>query len=105
MDEPIIGLKLLLSYDVNSDNLQEYYQFVMGKYIPLIQAMGLQVSEVWHTAYGDAPNRLVGFVCEEQQTMQALLEDDKWVALNDQLREYVTQFSYKVIPYRGGFQI
>jgi hypothetical protein len=105
MEEPVIGLKLLLSYDVNTDNLQEYYQFVMGQYIPLLQAMGLQVSEVWHTAYGDAPNRLIGFVCEERQTMTELLENEKWAALNEQLSQYVTQFNFKVIPYRGGFQI
>ena len=47
----------------------------MGRYIPLMQKMGLQVSEAWHTAYGDAPNRLIGFVCENEQTMNDLLED------------------------------
>ena len=55
-------LKLLLSYDVKPDQLQEYYQFVLGRYIPQVQAMGLEVSEAWHTGYGNWPNRLIGFV-------------------------------------------
>ncbi len=99
------GLKLLLEYDVNQDTLQEYYQFVMGQYVPTLQSMGLQMSEAWHTAYGDAPNRLLGFVCGDQQTMDNLLISDAWVDLNDQLEKYVTDFHYKIILYRGGFQI
>ena len=105
MDEPIVGVKLLLVYDVENDNLQDYYQFVMGSYIPQMQAMGLQMSEAWQTAYGNAPNRLIGFVCEEQATMNDLLQNEKWQDLNNQLKQFVTDFSYKVIPYRGGFQI
>lgn len=105
MDEPVIGFKLLLNYEVKNENLQEYYQFVMGRYIPTMQAMGLQMSEAWHTAYGDAPNRMIGFVCTDQGTIQELLDSEAWLTLNEQLESYVTDFSYKVIPYRGGFQI
>ena len=105
MDEPLLGLKLLLSYEVRPESVQEYYQFVMERYIPAMQAMGLQMSEAWHTAYGDAPNRLIGFVCSERQTMEEVLTSDNWHTLNDQLESFVTDFSYKVIPYKGGFQI
>lgn len=68
------GLKLLLEYDINQD--QFIYQFVMGQYVPALQSMGLQMSEAWHTAYGHAPNRLIGFVCGDRQTMARLLESD-----------------------------
>jgi hypothetical protein len=50
MDNSEQGLKLLLEYDVNQDTVQEYYQFVMGQYVPALQSMGLQMSEAWHTA-------------------------------------------------------
>lgn len=104
-DEPVIGIKLLLSYDVNPETLQEYYQFVMGNYLPAMQQLGLQMTEAWHTAYGDAPNRLIGFVTPDRDTMQTVLQSDAWADLNSKLNEFVTDFSYKVIPYRGGFQI
>lgn len=102
MDEN--GVKLLIEYDVNPETLQAYYQFVMGQYVPALQSMGLQMSEAWHTAYGQAPNRLVGFVCGDEQTMDRLLDSDLWTDLNDQLEKFVTDFRYKVVPYRGGFQ-
>ncbi|MFQ5399207.1 MAG: hypothetical protein ACE5E7_06370 [Anaerolineae bacterium] len=105
MNESIHGVKLLLSYEVLPESSQEYYEFVMGRYIPAMQAMGMQMSEAWHTAYGDAPNRLIGFVCENRQTMDELLHSQTWLALTEQLKRYVTNLSYKVIPYKEGFQI
>jgi hypothetical protein len=104
MDEQPVGYKLLLSYEVKPELMQEYYQFVMGRYVPIVQSMGLQMSEAWHTAYGDLPNRLIGFVCEDRSTIEALLNSDNWLTINEQLGQFVTDFSYKVIPYRGGFQ-
>jgi hypothetical protein len=105
MEQEAIGLKILLSYHLDAAFTQEYYQFILGRYIPAMQEMGLQMSEAWHTAYGSAPNRLVGFVCRDRQTMEELLGDESWLKLNQQLEQYVSDFSYKVIPYRGGFQI
>jgi len=105
MNDKPAGLKLLLSYEVNPESLQDYRQFVMQRYIPAMQMMGFQVSEAWHTAYGDAPNRLIGFVCEDRHTVSDLLENEIWQGLNAQLEQYVTDFNYKVVPYRGIFQI
>lgn len=105
MNNQPIGYKLLVSYEVKPEAMQEYYQFVMGRYVPILQSMGLQMSDAWHTAYGDAPNRLIGFVCEEQATINDVLASENWATINDQLGQFVTDFSYKVIPYRGGFQI
>ena len=103
MDEN--GMKLLMEYDVNQDTLQDYYQFIMGQYVPALQSMGLQMSEAWHTAYGTAPNRLVGFVCGDRVTMDRLLDSDLWLDLNNELEKYVSDLRFKVVPYRGGFQL
>ena len=105
MEDSPHGYKLLLSYDVDVSQLQEYQRFVMGRYIPLMQSMGLQIREAWQTAYGNAPNRLIGFFCDNQQTMTNLLESEVWLSLNKQLEKYVIDFNYKVVPYRDQFQI
>ena len=99
------GYKIVLTDDVKPETQQEYYQFVMGQYVPTIQSMGFQMSEAWHTAYGNAPNRLIGFVCRSRQTMDNLLDNEEWLELNEQLDQFVTNFSYKVMPYKQGFQI
>jgi hypothetical protein len=78
---------------------------MLGRYIPVMQTMGLEVSEAWHTAYGDYPNRLVAFVSRDRSTVDDVLENDIWEALTRQLLELVTEFSFKVVPYKVGFQI
>ena len=103
-DEAMIGAKLLLSYDIKEDMHQAYYQFMLGRYVPIVQAMGVRMNVAWHTAYGDYPERLLEFVSSDRQTMMALLENETWQALNTKLLEYVTNFSYKVIRYREEFQ-
>ena len=104
MDEPT-GLKLLLSYHVRPEHQQEYHKFIMGQYLPALQNMGFQMSEAWHTAYGSAPNRLVGLVCSDEATMHMLLSSEEWETLNEELEQYVTDLDYKFVPYRGGFQL
>jgi hypothetical protein len=99
------GTKLLLTYEVNHDRQQEYYQFLMGRYLPALQSMGFQMSEAWHTAYGNAPNRLLGLVCADENGMRDLLDSDLWAELNEELEQFVTDFEYKFVPYRGGFQL
>ena len=105
MKESSSGYKLLLSYDVIPEYMQEYYRFVLGHYVPVMQAMGLEMSDAWHTAYGDLPNRLIGFVAREKETLQNVLEDESWAALNEEMQQFVSDFNYKVIPYRERFQI
>lgn len=99
-----MGIKLLLSYDIETENIDQYYQFVLGQYIPAMQMMGLEMSEAWHTAYGNYPQRLVGFVARDRQTVDDLLYGELWPELNDQLRQFVGDLNYKVVSYQEGFQ-
>lgn len=45
MNEDYPGLKLLLSYEVRPEAIQDYRQFVLQRYIPEMQGMGFQISE------------------------------------------------------------
>lgn len=99
------GMKLLISYNIETDSMDRYYQFVLGQYIPAMQMMGLEMSEAWHTAYGDYPDRLVGFVAHDEQAMKDLMYSDLWPQMNEQLQEFVGEFRYKVIAYQEGFQL
>lgn len=98
------GLKLLLSYNIRPEEAQEYYAYVLGHYIPTMQNMGLEVGEAWHTAYGNYPNRLVAFISRDHDTVRRILNDDSWEEMNEQLLQHVSDFTFKVIPYKTGFQ-
>ncbi len=97
-------VKLLLSYDIAPEGQQAYYEFIMREYIPALQAMGLQMSEVWHTAYGDYPVRMTGFVAPDRKSLSEILNSEEWERLEDQLEKYVTNLKYKIVNYKEGFQ-
>ena len=104
MSEDLPGLKLLLSYDVRPESANEYRQFVLQQYIPEMQNMGLQISEAWHTAYGEYPLRMAAFVTEDLETLQDMLDSDRWQDLETELQSYVRNYSRSVVEYRQGFQ-
>lgn len=97
-------VKLLLTYNVLPETIQEYWQFVMGRYVPTMQAMGLQMFDAYQTTYGYQPNRLVMFVAANKETATRVLQSEAWENLNEQLLEFVTDFDYKLVPFREKFQ-
>ncbi|HSH05472.1 MAG TPA: hypothetical protein VLL52_23350 [Anaerolineae bacterium] len=96
-------VKLVLTYDVKPDS-PAYFQFVTGRYVPLMQSMGFEMKDAWMTGYGDYPNRLLEFVARDEQAVIDLEDNPAWASLNEHLQKYVTNFSYKFVPYREGFQ-
>ncbi len=96
--------KLIISYDVNPANHENYFRFVMSEFVPTLQEMGLYMTEAWHTAYGDYPLRMAGFVAEDIETIQRLLGSDQWLELERRFQDYVRNYSLTVVPYRPGFQ-
>lgn len=97
-------VKMLITYDVVSELQQAYYEFVLGEMIPTAQSMGLVLSEAWHTAYGNYPIRLNGFVAKDRAALDRVLGSAEWRQLEDKLKRFVTGYQRKIIPYREGFQ-
>ena len=98
-------VKLLITYNGRDDVNEEYRQFVLGEFLPAVQRMGLAVTEVWLTAYGDYPERQTELVSQDEDTMWRILNSEEWSELETRLREYVSDFGRKVIPYQPGFQM
>jgi hypothetical protein len=97
-------IKVLMTYDIVPELQQAYYEFVLGEMIPTAQSMGLVLSEAWHTAYGDYPIRLNGFVARSRQELDRILVSAEWLQLEDKLKRFVNGYQCKIVPYREGFQ-
>jgi hypothetical protein len=95
---------MLISYDVVPELQQAYYEFVLGEMIPSAQTLGLVLSEAWHTAYGDYPIRLNGFVARSKQDLDRILATTDWQQLEEKLKRFVTDYQRKTVTYRDGFQ-
>jgi hypothetical protein len=97
-------VKLLMSWDIAPEHDQEYFEFVIGEWIPGIQRMGLEPTEAWATIYGEYPQIQVVLLAADLPEAQRVLNSPDWIRLRDQLFMFVKNYSYKVVPARTGFQ-
>ena len=96
-------VKVLMTWDIGERD-QEYFEFVIGEFIPGVQRLGLQPAEAWATIYGSYPQIQVGLLATDAAQARQILSSDDWNVLQEQLFTYVKNFSYKVVPARGRFQ-
>lgn len=94
---------MLLTYNIVPSAQDEYMQFMMNVFMPVMERLGLENAGVWHTAYGDYPMRLLVFVAETE-TLRAALEDTRWRNVEARLQQYVTDYARRIVPYQSGFQ-
>ena len=45
-------VKVLMTWDIDGERDQAYFEFVIGEFIPGAQRLGLQIAEAWATIYG-----------------------------------------------------
>lgn len=98
------AVKLLLTYDPDPTRQDEYYQFVLGEFVPGLQELGLPMSEVWHTAYGDYPLRLIAFVAEDRATLRHILATPTFRDYERRLLQFVTNYDRRVVALTDRFQ-
>ena len=97
-------VKVLMTWDISPDRDQEYFEFVIGEFVPSVQRMGLQPIEAWATMYGQYPQIQVGLLADNAQHVHHALDSTEWIQLQEQLFGYVNNFAFKIVPARGGFQ-
>jgi len=97
-------IKLLITYDIDAGREEEYYRFIMGEFLPAAQSIGLHMVEAWRTAWGDYPQRLIELVADSQQSLNEILDSERWREMETKLEQYVDNYQRLAVPFRGGFQ-
>lgn len=100
-----MAVKIIMSWDVAPGHEQEeYFEFIVREFLPGIQRLGLNLSDAWATAYGDYPQIMVGAEMPTYKKAEQLMASPEWISLFNQLQDFVTNYSFKIIPARGSFQ-
>jgi len=99
-----MAVKILMTWDIAPEHEQEYFEFVIGEFVPGVQRMGLQPAEAWATLYGSYPQIQVVLLAETAVQARKALASSDWTLLQDRLFTYVKNYSQKIVPSRGGFQ-
>jgi len=97
-------VKVLMTWDIAPEREQEYFEFVIGEFVPGVQRLGLQPVEAWATVYGNQPQIQVCLIAEDAGGARRILTSPEWMRLSEQLFHFVRNYSHKVVTARVGFQ-
>jgi hypothetical protein len=98
-------VKLLMSWDIKTGREQPYFEFVVREFAPGLMRLGLQPTEAWYTVYGKGAQILTGAVADDIETMRKILAGEDWRKLREQLLEFVSNFTQKIVEANGRFQL
>ncbi len=99
-----MAAKLIMTWDIAPDREQEYFEFVVREFIPGVQRMGFEVSDAWVTVYGNQPQVMVGATLPTSSKVKQVLRSSEWKSLNNQLLDFVKNYTQKIVDAKGGFQ-
>jgi hypothetical protein len=97
-------VKVIMTWDIAAERDQEYFEFIIGEFVPGVQRLGLQPAEAWATLYGSYPQIQVGLLAPDANQARRVLTSNDWVLLQERLFGYVKNYSHKIVPVRAGFQ-
>ncbi len=99
-----MNVKVIMSWDIIPGREQEYFEFVVRRFMPGVQKLGMTLSDAWVTIYGDHPQILVGAVVPGRDKAEKIISSEEWQRLNNRLLDFVQNYQLKMAPLMGGFQ-
>jgi len=97
-------VKLLLAYNIKPNREAEYYRYVLGEFLPVLQNMDLMMVEGWHTAYGDYPMRLIVLRAENELKLRQVMHSEEWQVGKERLLKLVRDYEERIVPAKKVFQ-
>lgn len=97
--------KILMRWDIKPETESEYFEFLVHEFIPGLNRLGIVEIQVWYTTYGNCEQKLASGIAPSLEKMNDVLISADWKRLVEKLNGFVDNFSQKVIPATGGFQV
>ncbi len=99
-----MNVKVIMTWDIIPGQEQEYFEFVVRRFMPGVQKLGMALSDAWVTIYGEHPQILVGAVVPGLEKAEKIVSSEEWRRLNKRLLDYVQNYDLKMAQLEGGFQ-
>ena len=97
-------VKLIMSWDITPNKEQEYFEFVVREFIPRLQRLGIELNDAWATVYGTDPQILVSALLPSLSKAREIMDTQDWISLNNQLQDFIQNYTLKIVEAQGGFQ-
>ena len=98
------GYKILVTYNYLTHRELEYRRFMIQRWLPAMQEMGFEPTEVLHTMWGDYPARLIVLYAPDMQTVERIMSSSDWQEWHEHLYDFVRNLKYRVVSAQPWFQ-
>lgn len=98
-------VKLLLIWDIDEGNEEEYFEFHVRRLVPTLDRMGITLHEAWLTVFGMRPRMTVEAMIPNVEDAKEIFESEEWHLLVQQLSSVVKNFEYKLLNAKRGIQL
>lgn len=93
-------IKLVMSWNIRSDEEPAYFEFVVQEFAPRIMKLGVRPTEAWYTVYGEGPQIITVGEAEDRETLDRILNSDDWNDLMSKLNRFVTDYKQRIVTPR-----
>jgi hypothetical protein len=89
------------SYDIRKGKSSEYTDFVLRTHLPALKSLGLNVIGGFHVIVGSGPRISSVAMAEDFLDLQKVIWSEKFVALTEELHNYVQDYGNRVLRSTG----
>lgn len=95
-------LKVKISYDMREGHEQEAQEYLVNKLAPGLAKLGVRVSDVWYTVWGNSPQITSGGEVEDLDKVRTIFASREWGKLAEGMQELTTNFKVQVTRGKDG---
>ena len=97
--------KALLTWNIRPGGEREHFQRIRA-FVNKLAGLGLDLTDAWYTIYGDASQILLGIVVQKDHkvALEEVLASQEWQDILGELKQYITDYSQRIVRAQGQFQ-
>jgi hypothetical protein len=89
--------KVKISYDMREGREQECQEYLVNKLAPGLAKLGLRVSDVWYTVWGNSPQITSGGEIKDLDKARDILHSREWEKLAEGMEQLTNNFKVQVV--------
>ncbi|MEL6524384.1 MAG: hypothetical protein AAFQ07_01625 [Chloroflexota bacterium] len=103
-----MSVQLIMTWDIRENMEQEYFEFVVSEWVPATSRLGLQPIAAWYTQYRvdeSIPLIRAEAVADSKEKLADILSSPDWETIQEDLAEFVENYSHKIVETTGEFKL
>lgn len=97
-----MAYKVMITYDMQEGREQDCQEYLVNKLAPGLAKLGLRVSDVWYTVWGNSPQITSGGEIDDLDKARNIFHSSDWEDLAAGMENMATNFQVKVVRSEGG---